>query len=339
VNHRILNRHFPTTRLRRMRKHMFSRELMAETVLSASDLIYPVFILDGAHRKEAIASMPGIERLSIDYLLQEAELLQSLGIKALAVFPVIDAAQKSLQAEEAYHSDGLVQRAIRQLKAAYPQLGIITDIALDPYTVHGQDGVIDDEGYVLNEETTAILVKQALSHAQAGADIVAPSDMMDGRIGVIRRALEEAGYLNTMILAYSAKYASHFYGPFRDAVGSIKALGRADKNQYQMDPRNSDEALHEIALDLQEGADIIMIKPGMPYLDIVYQAKKQFLAPTFVYHVSGEYAMLKAAAEKGYINEKAAVYESLIAMKRAGADAILTYYAKQMAEWLQCHKQ
>jgi len=326
-------RHFPDTRLRRMRTDDFSRRLMAETHLSVDHLIYPVFILEGNKRREAIASMPGIERLSLDLLLKEVETLVSLNIPAIALFPVIDPSKKSPLAEEAFQSDGLVQRAVRELKKSFPQLGIITDVALDPYTSHGQDGIVDENGYVLNDKTIDCLVKQALSHAEAGADIVAPSDMMDGRIGAIRQALEANRFVNTKILAYSAKYASGFYGPFRDAVGSGVVLGKADKSQYQMDPRNADEALHEIALDLEEGADIVMIKPGLPYLDIVYRVKTAFRVPTFVYQVSGEYAMLKAAAEKGWINEKVAVMESLISIRRAGADAILTYFAKEVASW------
>ena len=329
-----ITRQFPHVRLRRMRATHFTRQLMAETHLTVSDLIYPMFILDGHNRREAIHSMLGIERLSVDLLLKEAEVLVQLGIPAIALFPVIEAAKKTEWAEEAYAPDGLVQQAVRQLKQYFPELGVVTDVALDPYTVHGQDGVIDEQGYVLNDKTTEILVQQALSHAQAGADIVAPSDMMDGRIGAIRQAFEAAHYVNTKILAYSAKYASSFYGPFRDAVGSTQALGKADKRQYQMDPANRDEALHEVALDLQEGADMVMIKPGMPYLDIVRQTKDQFRVPTLVYQVSGEYAMLKAAAEKGWLNERAVVLESLLAMKRAGADGIFTYYAKQVAEWL-----
>jgi len=308
---------------------------MAETRLSVTDLIYPLFITEGENQRLAISSMPGIERLSIDLLLQEAEVLVKLGIPAIALFPVIDVAQKTVLAEESYHANGLVQRAVRQLKKSFPDLGVITDVALDPYTSHGQDGLTDNNNYVVNDATIAILIQQALSHAEAGADIVAPSDMMDGRIGLIRSALEKAGYTNTGILAYSAKYASSFYGPFREAVGSATALGKADKSQYQIEPCNVNEALHEVALDVAEGADIVMIKPGMPYLDIVNQVKKQFQMPTFVYQVSGEYAMLKAAAEKGWLNEQAAVMESLICMKRAGADAILTYYAKQVAIWLQ----
>lgn len=327
-------RTFPHTRLRRLRANAFTRELIAETALSVKDLIYPVFVLEGSNKREPIASMPGIERISLDVLLREAEELVALGIPAIALFPVIDSAKKTLQAEEAYHPDGLIQRSVRALKQTFPQLGVITDVALDPYTSHGQDGVIDEKNYVLNDQTLEILVKQALSHAEAGADIVAPSDMMDGRVGAIREALEVAGFVNTNILAYSAKYASSFYGPFREAVGSLKALGKADKFQYQIDPRNSDEALQEIALDLQEGADIVMIKPGMPYLDIVRQVKDNFRVPTFVYQVSGEYAMIKAATAVGWLDERAVVMESLIAFKRAGADAILTYFAKQVAHWL-----
>ncbi len=329
------SRSFPATRMRRMRFKKFARGLMAETRLSVTDLIYPLFITEGENQRLAISSMPGIERLSIDLLLQEAEVLVKLGIPAIALFPVIDVAQKTVLAEESYHANGLVQRAVRQLKKSFPDLGVITDVALDPYTSHGQDGLTDNNNYVVNDATIAILIQQALSHAEAGADIVAPSDMMDGRIGLIRSALEKAGYTNTGILAYSAKYASSFYGPFREAVGSATALGKADKSQYQIEPCNVNEALHEVALDVAEGADIVMIKPGMPYLDIVNQVKKQFQMPTFVYQVSGEYAMLKAAAEKGWLNEQAAVMESLICMKRAGADAILTYYAKQVAIWLQ----
>lgn len=318
-----------------MRASTFSRRLMAETHLTCDDLIYPVFILEGKHTRQAIASLPGLERLSIDILLKEAEELLKLGIPAIALFPVVDSSKKSLMAEEAYNPQGLIQSAVRQLKKQVPELGVITDIALDPYTAHGQDGVIDERGYVLNDETVDILVKQALSHAEAGADIVAPSDMMDGRIGLIRAALEKNQWVQTKILAYSAKYASHFYGPFRDAIGSGFALGKADKYQYQMDPSNRNEALHEIALDLQEGADMIMIKPGMPYLDIVLEAKTLFRAPTFVYQVSGEYAMLKAAADRGWLPLEAVVMESLIAIKRAGADAILTYFAKSVATWLK----
>lgn len=328
-------RQFPHARLRRMRSSSFSRRLMAENTLTVDDLIYPVFILEGINQREPISSMPDVSRMSLDVLLGEAEEYVKLGIPAIALFPVISAEKKSLHAEEAYHAQGLIPRAVRELKKAFPELGIITDVALDPYTSHGQDGVIDENGYVLNDVTTEILVKQALAHAEAGADIVAPSDMMDGRIGAIRAALEEAKFVNTKILAYSAKYASSFYGPFRDAVGSATSLGKADKFQYQMDPCNADEALHEVAMDLQEGADIVMIKPGMPYLDIVRQTKEQFRVPTFVYQVSGEYAMLKAAAQQGWLNERAVVMESLTAIKRAGADAILTYFAKQVAMWLK----
>ncbi|MCD6039387.1 MAG: delta-aminolevulinic acid dehydratase [Gammaproteobacteria bacterium] len=330
-----LYRHFPKTRLRRMRSAPFIRSLMAETYLTVDDLIYPLFILEGKNRVEAIPSMPGVHRFSMDRLLKEAEEIVKLGIPAIALFPVIEPLKKTPLAEEAYNPQGLIQSAARQLKKSFPTLGIITDIALDPYTSHGQDGIIDEKGYVLNDETILILTKQALSHAEAGADIIAPSDMMDGRIGIIREALEAAHFTHTLILAYAAKYASSFYGPFREAVGSAKALGKADKFQYQLDPRNRQEALHEVAMDLQEGADIVMIKPGMPYLDIVQQTKTQFHVPTFVYQVSGEYAMLKAAAQLQWLDEKAAVMESLIAIKRAGADAILTYFAKQVAEWLR----
>ncbi len=328
-------RQFPRTRLRRMRTDDFSRRLMTETRLTTDDLIYPLFILPGKARREVIHSMPGIERLSVDLLLKEAEELVKLRIPAIALFPVIDSSQKSLLAEEAYRPDGLVQQAVRALKKEFPQLGIITDGALDPYTTHGQDGIIDASGYVLNDQTIDVLTKQALSHAEAGADIVAPSDMMDGRIGAIRDALEKVGFINTKLLAYSAKYASSFYGPFRDAVGSATALGKANKTQYQMNPANSDEALHEIALDIEEGADIVMIKPGMPYLDVVQRVKEMFCMPTFVYQVSGEYAMLKAAAQMQWLDEQAVVLESLLGFKRAGADAILTYFAKQVAEWLR----
>ncbi|MCC6302051.1 MAG: porphobilinogen synthase [Gammaproteobacteria bacterium] len=326
---------YPGRRPRRMRRDGFSRRLMRETRLSADDLIYPVFVLEGERRREAVPSMPGVERLSIDELLREAEAIAALGIPALALFPVTPPERKTLDAREAYNPEGLAQRAVRALKQARPALGVITDVALDPFTTHGQDGLIDEAGYVVNDETVAVLVRQALSHAEAGADIVAPSDMMDGRIGAIRRALEEAGHANTRILAYAAKYASSFYGPFRDAVGSAANLGGGDKYTYQMDPANSDEALWEVALDLEEGADMVMVKPGLPYLDIVRRIKDQFGAPTFVYQVSGEYAMLKAAAERGWLNERATVMESLLAMKRAGADAILTYFARDVAAWLR----
>lgn len=330
-----MKRQFPESRLRRMRASSFSRRLMAETHLTPDDLIFPVFIVEGKNQRENIASMPGIERMSVDVLLHEAKEYCELKIPAIAIFPVVADDKKSLYAEESYNDNGLVQRAVREIKNSFPELGVITDVALDPFTIHGQDGVIDENGYVLNDVTTEILVKQALSHAKAGADIVAPSDMMDGRIGAIRQALETSQFINTKILAYSAKYASSFYGPFRDAVGSAKALGKADKFQYQMDPRNRKEALHEVALDIQEGADIVMIKPGMPYLDVVKQTKEHFNVPTFVYQVSGEYAMLKAAAQNNWLDEKATVLESLIAIKRAGADAILTYYAKEVATWLK----
>ena len=326
---------FPSTRMRRMRADDFSRRLMRETRLSSDDLIYPVFVLEGEQQREAVPSMPGVERLSIDLLLQEAAEIQALGIPAMALFPVTPASAKSEDAREAYNPDGLAQRAVRALKQAVPGLGVITDVALDPFTTHGQDGLIDDSGYVLNDETVEVLVKQALSHAEAGADIVAPSDMMDGRIGAVRAALEQAGYRNTRILAYAAKYASSFYGPFRDAVGSAANLAGGDKYSYQMDPANSDEALREVALDLEEGADMVMVKPGMPYLDIVRRIKDEFGVPTFAYQVSGEYAMLKAAAQNGWLNEQAVVLESLLSIKRAGADAILTYFAKAAAGWLQ----
>lgn len=326
---------FPMSRMRRMRRDDFSRRLMRESVLTADDFIYPVFVLEGADRVERVASMPGVERQSLDVLLKTAERAVGLGIPALALFPVVDASLKSLGAEEAYNPDGLVPRVVQALKREFPDLGVITDVALDPFTTHGQDGLMDDSGYILNDETVTALVKQALSHAAAGADVVAPSDMMDGRIGEIRSALEQHGYSNTRILAYSAKYASSFYGPFRDAVGSAANLKGGNKYSYQMDPANSDEALWEVALDLQEGADMVMIKPGMPYLDIVRRIKDEFKAPTYVYHVSGEYAMLKAAGLNGWINEKACVLEALVGMKRAGADGILTYYAKQVAQWLK----
>jgi porphobilinogen synthase len=308
---------------------------MRENTLTVDDLIYPVFVIEGTQRRESIASMPDVERLSLDLLIEEARELYILGIPAIALFPVVAIDKKSDDAAEAYHPDGLVQRAVRALKQAVPELGIITDVALDPFTSHGQDGLIDAKGYVLNDETIAVLVKQALSHAKAGADIVAPSDMMDGRIGAIRQALEAENYSHTRILAYSAKYASSFYGPFRDAVGSAGNLGKGNKFSYQMDPANSDEALREVQLDLQEGADMIMVKPGMPYLDIVQRVKVEFGVPTFAYQVSGEYAMLKAASMNGWLDEKSVVLESLLAFKRAGSDAILTYYAKTVARWLQ----
>ncbi|WP_240761800.1 porphobilinogen synthase [Nitrosococcus wardiae] len=317
-----------------MRRDDFSRRLMREGHLSCDDLIYPVFVLDGRSRREAVPSMPGIERVTIDALLDEAEELITLGIPAIALFPVTPPERKSDDAREAYNPEGLAQQAVRALKQHLPQLGVITDVALDPFTSHGQDGLVNAQGYVINDETVEVLVKQALSHAEAGADIVAPSDMMDGRIGAIRQALESGGYSNTRILAYSAKYASSFYGPFRDAVGSADNLGSGDKYTYQMDPANSDEALQEIALDLEEGADMVMVKPGMPYLDIVQRVKTTFGIPTLVYQVSGEYAMLTAAAQNGWLERQAVVMESLISMKRAGADAILTYFAKDAARWL-----
>jgi porphobilinogen synthase len=326
---------FPAGRMRRMRRDDFSRRLMRETALSVDDLIYPVFVLDGENRSEAIASMPGVQRMTLDKLIPLAQECAQLGIPALALFPVIDSSLKSLGAEEAFNPKGLVPRVVAALKQAVPALGIITDIALDPYTSHGQDGLLDDSGYVLNDATVEALAKQALCHAQAGADIVAPSDMMDGRIGSIRTSLDQAGYIHTRILAYSAKYASSFYGPFREAVGSSANLGASNKYTYQMDCANSDEALREVALDLEEGADMVMIKPGMPYLDIVRRVKDEFGAPTFVYQVSGEYAMLKAAAQNGWLNEQACVLESLVAFKRAGADAILTYFALDVARWLK----
>jgi porphobilinogen synthase len=325
---------FPITRMRRMRRDAFSRRMMRETTLTPDDLIYPVFVLEGSGQRESVASMPGVERLSIDLLVEDAIEVQRLGIPAMALFPVTPPEVKSLDAREAFNADGLAQRAVRALKAAVPDLGIITDVALDPFTTHGQDGLIDETGYVMNDETVEVLVRQAVSHAEAGADIVAPSDMMDGRIGAIRTALEAEGHIHTRILAYSAKYASAYYGPFRDAVGSAGNLGSGNKYNYQMDPANSDEALHEVALDLAEGADMVMIKPGMPYLDIVRRIKDQFGAPTFVYHVSGEYAMLKAASMNGWLDERAVVLEAMVSMKRAGADGILTYYAKDVARWL-----
>lgn len=326
---------FPALRLRRMRRAEFSRRLMRENDLTVNDLIYPLFVMEGEQQRVAIASMPEQFRLSIDELIKEAEELVKLGIPAIALFPVVPPAKKSLDAQEAYHSEGLAQRAVRAVKSNFPQLGVITDVALDPFTTHGQDGLIDNTGYVMNDETVEVLVKQALSHAQAGADIVAPSDMMDGRVSKIRQALEAAGFKNTQILAYSAKYASSFYGPFRDAVGSAGALGTSNKYSYQMDPANSDEALREVALDLQEGADIVMIKPGMPYLDIVQRIKTTFNAPLFVYQVSGEYAMLKAAAQTGWLAEPAVMMESLLSIKRAGANGIFTYFAKAAAQYLQ----
>ncbi len=326
---------FPGTRMRRMRRDDFSRRLMRESVLTVDDFIYPVFVLEGEGRIEKVGSMPGVERQSLDVLLKTAERAVKLGIPALALFPVVDASLKSLGAEESYNPDGLVPRVVSTLKREFPDLGVITDVALDPYTSHGQDGLIDETGYVLNDETLAVLAKQALCHAQAGADVVAPSDMMDGRIGRIRAELEAAGQIYTRILAYSAKYASSFYGPFRDAVGSAGNLGKGNKYTYQMDPANTNEALREVAQDLAEGADMVMVKPGMPYLDIVRRVKDEFKVPTYAYQVSGEYAMLKAAAQNGWLNEEACVLESLLAFKRAGADGILTYFALDAAEYLK----
>ena len=325
---------YPLTRMRRMRRDDFSRRLMRETRVTPDDLIYPVFVLEGAGQREAVASMPGIERLSIDLLVAEAKQLHELGVPAVALFPVTPVSVKSEDACEAYNPDGLAQRAVRALKDALPELGVITDVALDPFTTHGQDGLVNGAGYVMNDETVEVLVRQALSHAAAGADVVAPSDMMDGRIGAVREALEAAGHIHTRILAYSAKYASSYYGPFRDAVGSAANLGKGNKYSYQQDPANSDEALHEVALDLQEGADMVMVKPGMPYLDVVRRVKDTFGAPTFVYQVSGEYAMHMAAARNGWLDEKAVMMESLTCIKRAGADGVLTYFAKQAARWL-----
>ncbi len=325
---------YPYSRLRRMRKDEFSRRMMRENVLTTNDLIYPIFVLDGENRVEEVASMLGVKRQSIDILIKTAAECVALGIPALALFPVVDSQFKSLDAAEAFNPEGLVQRAVAALKAAHPTLGIITDVALDPYTTHGQDGLIDADGYVLNDDTIEVLVKQAISHANAGADIVAPSDMMDGRIGQIREALESTHNIHTKILAYSAKYASAFYGPFRDAVGSAGNLGGGNKYTYQMDPANSDEAIKEVGLDIEEGADMVMVKPGMPYLDIVRRVKDEFGVPTFAYQVSGEYAMLKAAAQIGWLDEKACVMESLLAFKRAGADGILTYFAMDVARWL-----
>jgi porphobilinogen synthase len=326
---------FPSTRMRRMRHDAFSRRLARESRLTADDLIQPLFVIEGAAKRQPIASMPGVERLGIDLLVAEAERLLKLGIPAVALFPVPDPAAKSLDGREAWNPEGLAQRAVRALKRAVPELGVITDIALDPFTTHGQDGIVDDTGYVLNDATIEALVRQARSQAEAGADVVAPSDMMDGRIGAIRAALEKDGRHNTRILAYSAKYASGFYGPFRDAVGSAASLGKADKANYQLDPANSDEALREVALDIQEGADIVMIKPGLPYLDVVRRVKDAFGVPTFVYQVSGEYAMLVAAAANGWLDERQTVLESLGCIKRAGADGILSYFAGRAAAWLQ----
>ncbi|HEY0879201.1 MAG TPA: porphobilinogen synthase [Zeimonas sp.] len=326
---------FPLMRMRRLRRDDFSRRLVREHRLAADDLIYPIFVLDGASRTQAVASMPGVERSSVDRLPEIAEQCLQLGIPVLALFPVLETSVKSADGAAATDPEGLVPRAVRELKKRFPELGVLTDVALDPYTTHGQDGVIDDDGYVLNDRTVEILRRQALVQADAGVDIVAPSDMMDGRIGAIRAALEEAGHIHTKIMAYSAKYASGFYGPFRDAVGSAGNLGKGDKKTYQMDPANSDEALREVALDLAEGADMVMVKPGMPYLDIVRRVKDEFRCPTFVYQVSGEYSMLKAAAANGWLDERTVVLESLLAMRRAGADGILTYFARDVARWLR----
>ena len=326
---------FPSVRMRRMRRDDFSRRLMRENALTVDDLIYPVFVLDGSQRREAVASMPGVERLSIDQLLPVADECVRLGIPVMALFPVIDVSLKSPDGREATNADGLVPRAVRELKQRFPELGVMTDVALDPFTTHGQDGLIDESGYVLNDETIDVLVRQSLVQAGAGVDIVAPSDMMDGRIGAIRQALEAAGHIHTRIMAYSAKYASAFYGPFRDAVGSSGNLGKSNKMVYQMDPANTDEALWEVGFDLAEGADMVMVKPGMPYLDIVRRVKDEYKAPTYVYQVSGEYAMLKAAAANGWLDEKKVILESLLAFKRAGADGVLTYFALQVARWLR----
>ncbi len=330
---------FPMRRMRRLRKHDFSRRLVAENTLTAADLIYPVFVIEGENQRVAVPSMPGVERLTLDQLLIDAALLVKYGVPAIALFPVVGDAKKSLTAEEAYNPNGLAQRAVRALKQAFgDKLGVITDVALDPFTTHGQDGIIDDEGYVVNDITTDVLVKQALSHARAGADIVAPSDMMDGRIGAIRTALEANGFIHTQIMAYSAKYASNYYGPFRDAVGSAGNLKGGNKKTYQLDPANGDEGLQEVALDIQEGADMVMVKPGMPYLDLVYRVKQTFGVPTFAYQVSGEYAMHMAAIQNGWLKEEECIMESLLCFKRAGADGILTYFAKQVAEWLYAER-
>ncbi len=325
---------FPGRRMRRVRRHDFSRRLVAENQLTVNDLIYPVFVMEGQNRQEEVASMPGVYRMTIDLLLKEAEAIAKLGVPVLSLFPVIDGSGKSLHAEEAYNPNGLVQRAVRALKDAVPDLGLLTDVALDPYTTHGQDGVIDEDGYVINDITREILVRQALSHAEAGAEIIAPSDMMDGRIGAIRDRLEADGFVNTQIMSYAAKYASCYYGPFRDAIGSSGNLKGGNKKTYQMDPANGDEALQEVAQDLQEGADMVMVKPGMPYLDVVRRVKDTFGVPTFAYQVSGEYAMHMAAIQNGWLAEKPAIMESLLCFKRAGADGVLTYFSKRVAQWL-----
>ncbi|MFO1407638.1 MAG: porphobilinogen synthase [Steroidobacteraceae bacterium] len=335
MTHHHTPRQYPRVRMRRMRRDDFSRRLMRETTLTASDLIYPVFVMEGRGQRVAVPSMPGVERVTVDELVRDAEAVAALGVPAIALFPVTPPEAKSLDGREAWNPDGLAQRAVRALKQAVPGLGVITDVALDPFTTHGQDGIIDDAGYVMNDVTVDALVRQAVSHAEAGADVVAPSDMMDGRIGAVRDALEAAGHIHTRILAYSAKYASSFYGPFRDAVGSAGNLGKGNKYTYQMDPANTNEALREVELDLDEGADMVMIKPGLPYLDIVRRVKDRFGAPTYVYQVSGEYAMLMAAAQNGWLDERAVVLESLVSIKRAGADGILTYFSRRAAEWLR----
>jgi len=335
MSHRQSPNNYPRVRMRRMRRDDFSRRLMRETTVTAADFIYPVFVMEGKKQRVAVPSMPGVERMTIDELVKEARIVARLGIPAMALFPVTPPEAKSLDGGEAWNPDGLAQRAVRALKKSVPELGVITDVALDPFTTHGQDGIIDAAGYVVNDVTVEALVKQAVSHAEAGADVVAPSDMMDGRIGAIRDALEADGHIHTRILAYSAKYASSFYGPFRDAVGSAGNLGKGNKYNYQMDPANSDEALREVQLDLDEGADMVMIKPGMPYLDIVRRVKDRFGVPTYVYQVSGEYAMLMAAAKNGWLDERAVIMEALTCIKRAGADGILTYFARRAAEWLK----
>ena len=335
MSHQNFPSQYPRVRMRRMRRDDFSRRMMRETTLTPADFIYPVFVMEGSKQRVAVPSMPGVERLTVDELLKEAEAIARLGVPAIALFPVTAPEAKSEDGRAAWDPDGLAQRAVRALKKALPELGVVTDVALDPFTTHGQDGIIDATGYVMNDVTVEALVRQAVSHAEAGADIVAPSDMMDGRIGAIRDALEAAGHIHTRILAYSAKYASSFYGPFRDAVGSAGNLGKGNKYNYQMDPANSDEALREVALDLEEGADMVMVKPGLPYLDIVRRVKDRFGVPTFVYQVSGEYAMLMAAARNGWLDERAVVLESLVSIRRAGADGILTYFARRAAEWLR----
>jgi porphobilinogen synthase len=326
---------YPAARMRRMRRDPFSRALMRENVVTPSDLIYPVFILDGQNQRQQVASMPGVERVSVDLLMKVAEESVALGIPVLALFPVVDASLKTYDGVEATNPEGLVPRAVRELKRNFPELGIMTDVALDPYTTHGQDGLPDENGYIVNEKTIEMLIRQSLAQAEAGVDVVAPSDMMDGRIGAIRNALEAQGHIHTRIMAYSAKYASSFYGPFRDAVGSAANLGKADKNTYQMDPANSDEALREVALDIAEGADMVMVKPGMPYLDVVRRVKDEFKVPTFAYQVSGEYAMLKAAAQNGWLDHDKVMMESMMAFKRAGADGVLTYFALEIARKLK----